>query len=33
MVVHRDYYGSHDLEDFITVIDGRAEIVAEVDRA
>ncbi len=29
----RDYYGSHDLEDFITVIDGRDDIVAEVDRA
>ena len=29
----RDYYGSHDLEDFITVVDGRAEIVAEVGRA
>jgi hypothetical protein len=26
-----DYYGSHDLEDFITVIDGRDAIVAEVD--
>lgn len=25
-----DYYGSHDLEDIITVIDGRSEIVAEV---
>ncbi|MSU50642.1 MAG: hypothetical protein EXS37_16400 [Opitutus sp.] len=25
-----DYYGSHDLEDFITVIDGRDNIVAEV---
>jgi predicted nucleotidyltransferase len=29
----REYYGSHDLEDFITVVDGRAEIVAEVGRA
>lgn len=29
----RDYYGSHDLEDFITVVDGRAEIVADVGRA
>lgn len=29
----RDYYVSHDLEDFITVIDGRTKIVAEVDRA
>lgn len=28
-----DYYGSHDLEDFITVVDGRAGIVTEVDRA
>ncbi len=28
-----DYYGSHDLEDFITVIDGRENIVAEVSRA
>ena len=28
-----DYYGSHDLEDFTTVIDGRAGIVGEVDRA
>lgn len=28
-----DYYASHDLEDFITVIDGRAEIVSEVDHA
>lgn len=26
-----DYYASHDLEDFITVVDGRAEIVAEID--
>ena len=25
-----DYYGSHDIEDFITVIDGRDNIVAEV---
>ena len=25
-----DYYDSHDLEDFITVIDGRDNIVAEV---
>lgn len=29
----RDYHGSHDLEDFITVIDGRAGIVADVDHA
>jgi predicted nucleotidyltransferase len=28
-----DYYGSHDLEDFMTVVDGRADIVVEVDRA
>lgn len=28
-----DFYGSHDLEDFITVIDGRENIVFEVDRA
>jgi hypothetical protein len=28
-----DYYGSHDLEDFVTVIDGRAGIVAEVQQA
>ncbi len=27
-----DYYGSHDLEDFITVIDGRDSIVEEVDQ-
>lgn len=27
----RDYHGSHDLEDFMTVVDGRAAIVAEVD--
>jgi hypothetical protein len=26
-----DYYGSHDIEDFITVIDGRENIVAEVN--
>jgi len=25
-----DFYSSHDLEDAITVIDGRAEIIAEV---
>lgn len=29
----RDYYGSHDLEDLVAVIDGREQIVAEVDRA
>jgi hypothetical protein len=28
-----DYYGSHDLEDIITVIDGRAAIVAEISGA
>ena len=28
-----DYYSSHDLEDFTTVIDGRANIVEEVERA
>jgi hypothetical protein len=28
-----DYYASHDLEDFITVIDGRENIVAEVGAA
>ena len=28
-----DYYASHDLEDFITVVDGREQIVAEVERA
>ena len=28
-----DYYGSHDLEDFITVVDGRAGIVSEVNQA
>lgn len=28
-----DYYASHDLEDFITVIDGRENIVAEVNAA
>src|ERR1017187_6986818 len=30
---HGDYYASHDLEDFVTVIDGRANIVADVDQA
>lgn len=29
----RDYHGSHDLEDFVAVIDGRENIVAEVDDA
>ena len=28
-----DYYGSRDIEDFLTVIDGRAAIVAEVGSA
>ena len=28
-----DYLGSHDLEDIISVIDGRAEIVAEIEIA
>ncbi len=28
-----DYYASHDLEDFLTVIDGREKIVAEVNAA
>ncbi|MDR1280913.1 MAG: hypothetical protein LBK99_08830 [Opitutaceae bacterium] len=28
-----DYYGSHDMEDFITVIDGRENIVSEVGNA
>jgi len=28
-----DYYGSRDLEDFITVVDGRAQIVEEINRA
>jgi hypothetical protein len=28
-----DYYASHDLEDFMTVIDGRAAIAAEIDQA
>jgi hypothetical protein len=28
-----DYYASHDLEDFITVVDGRESIVADVDAA
>lgn len=28
-----DYYASPDLEDFVTVVDGREEIVAEVDGA
>ena len=28
-----DYYASHDLEDFVTVIDGREMIVTEVNAA
>jgi hypothetical protein len=28
-----DYYASHDVEDFITVIDGREKIVEEVSQA
>lgn len=28
-----DYYASHDLEDFVTVVDGRGNVVAEIDRA
>ena len=28
-----DYYASHDLEDFVTVIDGRANIVLDVEQA
>jgi predicted nucleotidyltransferase len=28
-----DYYASHDLEDFVTVIDGRANIVDELNQA
>jgi hypothetical protein len=28
-----DYYGSHDMEDIITVIDGRAAIAAEISSA
>lgn len=28
-----DYYASHDLEDIIAVLDGRAQIAAEVERA
>jgi hypothetical protein len=27
---HEDYFGSHDLEDFITVIDGRSSLLEEV---
>ena len=28
-----DYYASHDLEDLVTVIDGREQIATEIDRA
>lgn len=28
---NRDYYGSHDLEDILAVIDGRASIIEEID--
>lgn len=28
-----DHYASHDLEDFVTVVDGREDIVADVDQA
>jgi predicted nucleotidyltransferase len=28
---HRDYHGSHDLEDIVTVIDGRDLIVSEIN--
>ena len=28
-----DYYASHDLEDFVTVVDGREGIVSDVDQA
>lgn len=28
-----DYYASHDLEDFITIVDGREKIVADLDEA
>ncbi len=28
-----DYLGSHDLEDIIAIIDGRAELVAEIENA
>jgi len=30
---NRDYYGSHDLEDIVTVIDGRAALVIELNAA
>jgi hypothetical protein len=30
---HDDYFGSHDLEDFVTVIDGRQSLLREVGEA
>jgi len=30
---HEDYFGSHDLEDFNTVIDGRPSLLQEVGEA
>ncbi len=30
---HADYFGSHDLEDFITVIDGRLSLLQEVQES
>lgn len=30
---NNDYLASHDLEDIITVVDGRAELIAEIGRA
>lgn len=30
---NEDYLGSHDLEDILTVIDGRAEIISEINSA
>jgi hypothetical protein len=30
---HADYFGSHDLEDFITVIDGRLSLLQEVEES
>jgi hypothetical protein len=30
---HGDYFASHDLEDFITVIDGRSSLLQEVEEA
>ena len=28
-----DYYASHDLEDFLTIVDGRERIVEEIDKS